>query len=66
MAASKNGKKGQDGHQDLGRFVAWCGRERNVVELSPSEVANYAQYMGLGGNDRPITDLARGIRAGQR
>ena len=51
LVASKGGKKAQDGHQDLGRFVAWCGRERSVVELSPSEVADYAQYIGLGGND---------------
>jgi transcription elongation factor GreA len=51
VAAKKAVKKAQDGHQELGRFVAWCGRERNVVELSPVEVANYAQYIGLGGTD---------------
>ena len=36
-------------HQELGRFVAWCGRERNVIEVTPSEIADYAQYVGLGG-----------------
>ena len=36
-------------HRELGRFVAWCGRERNVDEVSPAEVADYAQYIGLGG-----------------
>ena len=51
VAVKKGGKKAQDGHQELGRFVAWCGRERNVVDLSPSEVADYAQYIGLGGTD---------------
>jgi len=36
-------------HRELSRFVAWCGRERSVIELTPSEVANYAQHVGLGG-----------------
>ena len=51
VAAKKNAKSVQEGHQELGRFVAWCGRERNVCELSPSEVADYAQQIGLGGPD---------------
>ena len=51
VAAKKSAKSVQQGHQELGRFVAWCGRERNVVELSPSEVADYAQQIGLGGSD---------------
>jgi transcription elongation factor GreA len=49
IAAKKNGKKAPLNHQELGRFVAWCGRERNVLDLTPSEVADYAQYIGLGG-----------------
>ncbi|MCH7605729.1 MAG: GreA/GreB family elongation factor [Chloroflexi bacterium] len=51
VTAKKGGKKAQDGNLDLGRFVAWCGRERNVAELSPAEVAEYAQHIGLGGID---------------
>ena len=49
VAAKKNGKKAPLNHQELGRFVAWCGRDRNVLDLTPSEVADYAQYIGLGG-----------------
>ncbi len=49
IAAKKGGKKAQYVHQELGRFVAWCGRERSVSDLSPSEVADYAQHIGLGG-----------------
>ena len=49
MVAKKNGKGAGVDHSELGRFVAWCGRERNVLEITPSEVANYAQYIGLGG-----------------
>ncbi len=51
VAAKKTAKSVQQGHQELGRFVAWCGRERSVSELSPSEVADYAQQIGLGGPD---------------
>ena len=49
VAAKKSPKAVQQSHQELGRFVAWCGRERKVSELAPSEVAEYAQQIGLGG-----------------
>jgi transcription elongation factor GreA len=47
VEAKKNGKKTMEGHQEIGRFIAWFGRERMVSELTPSEVADYAQYVGL-------------------
>ena len=50
VAAKKSAKSVQQGHQELGRFVAWCGRERKVSDLAPSEVAEYAQQIGLGGS----------------
>ena len=49
VAAKKSPKAAQQSHQELARFVAWCGRERKVSELAPSEVAEYAQQIGLGG-----------------
>jgi transcription elongation factor GreA len=51
VAAKKSAKSAQASHQELGRFVAWVGRERKVAELSPSEVAEYAQQIGLGGSE---------------
>ncbi len=51
MAAKKNSKGGPADHAELGRFVAWCGRERTVLEVSPSEVADYAHHIGLGGTE---------------
>lgn len=51
VAAKKSPKAVQQSHQELGRFVAWCGRERKVSELAPSEVAEYAQQIGLGGSE---------------
>ena len=51
MAAKKNGKGVAVDHLEVGRFVAWCGRERVVAEVAPSEVAEYAQHIGLGGTE---------------
>ena len=51
VAAKKNGKKAMDGHQEIGRFIAWFGRERRVGELTPAQVADYAHHVGLGGTD---------------
>jgi len=51
VAAKKGSKKALEGHQELSRFVGWCGRERRVNELSPSDVADYAQYVGTSGAD---------------
>ena len=49
VTVKKNGKKALEGHQDIGRFIAWVGRERTVSDLTPAEVADYAQHIGLGG-----------------
>ncbi|HLF04915.1 MAG TPA: transcription elongation factor GreA [Dehalococcoidia bacterium] len=51
VAAKKESKKALEGHQELSRFIGWCGRERRVSELSPSEVADYAQHVGVSGGD---------------
>lgn len=43
-----NGKSGTqpEGHQELNRFIQWCGRDRGVGELTPSEVADFAASAG--------------------
>ncbi len=45
----KNSKKPLEGQQEIRRFITWFGRERMVRELTPSEVADYAQQAGTGG-----------------
>ena len=49
IAAKKGGKKAQDGHQELDRFVVWWGREKCADDLSLSEDADYAQHIAKGG-----------------
>ena len=51
VAVKKNGKKAMEGHQEIGRFIAWFGRDRRVSELTPAQVADYAQHVGLGGSE---------------
>ena len=41
----------RDGHQELTRFIQWCGRDRSVSELTPTEVADYAESAGMWGAD---------------
>jgi len=41
VTSKKESKKEPENHQELGRFVAWCGRTRTVLEVSPDEVAQY-------------------------
>lgn len=51
ISTKKGRAKAAEGQQELGRFVTWCGRDRNVCDLSPSEVADYAQYIGQRGSE---------------
>ena len=51
VAAKKNSKKTMDGHQEIGRFIAWFGRDRRVNELTPAQVADYAQHVGATRSD---------------
>ena len=46
VAVKKNGVRVNWDHRALNRFVAWCGRERSVDEVTPSEVADYAEHEG--------------------
>jgi len=51
VAAKKTSKKTMDGHQEIGRFIAWFGRDRRVNELTPAQVADYAQHVGATRSD---------------
>ncbi len=46
-------KRGEmrEGTQELNRFIQWCGRDRGVDELTPSEVADYAESASMWGSD---------------
>ena len=54
VTVKKDSKKDTGNHQELGRFVAWCGRSRTVSDVSPAEVAEYAHQIGRGGAESAL------------
>ncbi len=51
LASLKPDAHNKDGHQELSRFVRWCGRDRDVLELTPPEIGEYAESAGIWGAD---------------
>ena len=51
LASLKSDGHKSDGHQELTRFVRWCGRDRSPSELSPPEIGEYAESAGVWGGD---------------
>ena len=49
--ADRKGKSVREGHQELTRFIQWCGRDRTVARLTPSEVAGYSESAGMWGSN---------------
>ena len=49
--ATLDSTRRRNGHQELNRFVHWCGRSRAVGELSPPEIGEYAESAGMWGAD---------------
>ena len=47
----KNAKKPMDGHQEIIRFIDWYGRDRQVNDLSPSQIEEYAKEFSQRGAD---------------
>lgn len=38
-------------HQEVNRFVLWYGKDRSISHVTPTEVANYAQWVGASTAD---------------
>tara|TARA_A100001037_G_scaffold304601_1_gene341899 strand:- start:25058 stop:25861 length:804 start_codon:yes stop_codon:yes gene_type:complete len=54
----KASAKQKEGYQDLGKFINHFGKDRNVTEILPSEIADYAQHIG-----RTVTEPAKRLSA---
>ena len=50
LADLKGGQR-QSVQQELNRFIRWCGRDRQVSALLPTEMAEYAELSGVGSTD---------------
>ena len=45
------GDEQREGQQELHRFVQWCGRDRAISQLTPSEIAEYGESASIWGAD---------------
>jgi transcription elongation factor GreA len=51
QSKNQQAKNQQDGQVELNRFIQWCGRDRDVNQLSPSAIEEYAESAGMWGAD---------------
>lgn len=51
-----------DAQQELNKFVRWCGRDRNVVELTPQEAAAYGELLAESSGLVDTTERAQVIK----
>jgi transcription elongation factor GreA len=49
LTSLKTEEERRDGQIELNRFVRWCGRDRDVRELTPPEIAEYADSSNIWG-----------------
>lgn len=47
---------------ELTKFIRWCGRERNVVELTPQEAASYGDMMSESSGLQDRTARAKAVK----
>lgn len=48
--------------QELSKFIRWCGRERNVVDLTPQEAASYGELMSVSGGSQDTTARVQAVK----
>lgn len=49
-------------HRELFRFVQWCGPDKPLVEISPSEIGAYAESIGGSGTSPMAADRLQVVR----
>ena len=47
--ARLKGDEQREGQQELNRFIQWCGRDRSISQLAPSEIAEYGESASIWG-----------------
>ena len=51
-----------DALNELTKFVWWCGRDRNVVNLTPQEAASYGELMSASSGLQDATVRAKAVK----
>lgn len=52
----------QSAHQELFRFVSWCGSDRDLSTISPSDVGNYVERVGGAGMSAKAAERLQVVR----
>jgi transcription elongation factor GreA len=60
--STKTDKEGDTSHRELFRFVQWCGSERVLNEINPSEIGEYADSVGGSGTTPLAAERLQVIR----
>ena len=47
---------------ELAKFIRWCGRERNVIDLTPQEAASYGEMMSESSGLQDTTARAKAVK----
>jgi len=51
-----------DTRQELSKFIRWCGRDRNVVDLTPQEAASYGELLAQSSGWQDTTGRVQAIK----
>ena len=48
--------------QELSKFIRWCGRERNVIDITPQEAASYGEVMSASAGWQDTTARVQAVK----
>ncbi len=54
--------KSENTHRELFKFVHWCGRDRLISQIRPSEIGEYAEQMGGSGTSPQAAERLQVVR----
>lgn len=51
-----------DKQQELSKFIRWCGRDRNVIDLTPQEAASYGEFLSDSSGKQDTTERVQAVK----
>ena len=60
--SSLHSQPGPATQQELSKFVRWCGRDREVVDLSPQEAASYGEVMAGSAGRQDTVERVQAVK----
>jgi transcription elongation factor GreA len=60
--STRHFQAGPDTQQELSKFIRWCGRDRNVVDLTPQEAASYGELLADSSGRQDTTERVQAVK----